>query len=507
MKNLFSSTASNLFKFVVAAVVTFVMTPVYVRELGNYDYGIWEMILSVIGYFGLVDLGLRPTIARFTAYFRGGKEKESSRALFTTSFVLMTMVGVLIASGLVIWSLVNPFMLAPEGGSPARYALVLQLCAVQILLACPRYSMESTFEGQLQYTLKNNVIIAHTIASAVFLYFMLPKFDPLLLLCWTNIAQGVSKFVIFLAVLSLPQYGGNRLSVKGFDWSLAKRMYRFGFKSFVQGIASRIEAKADVLVIGTIVGPQAVVFYSIPQALSSRIRELVQVLSHVLMPAFAELHSSREHERMINVFMVSSRLIVGVLGLLAVGVALFGREFMELWMGLEYAEKGQVVLWCLVGYVVVSYLIPLESRFLTAINKHGILAKIAIVRALLNITLSLVLVHFLGVVGVALGSVLATATTAPVVWAAVFKNLGIRRRRYLREVVRPTLLACVVMAVSAYAIQHAQLHDGWIGLIEKAIVSAAVFAAVFYSLGLTASDRARLMGLLRSTRGSKTSAS
>src|SRR5690606_17840740 len=140
LKNLFSSTASNLFKFVVAAVVTFVMTPVYVRELGNYDYGIWEMILSVIGYFGLVDLGLRPTIARFTAYFRGGKEKESSRALFTTSFVLMTMVGVLIASGLVIWSLVNPFMLAPEGGSPARYALVLQLCAVQILLACPRYS-------------------------------------------------------------------------------------------------------------------------------------------------------------------------------------------------------------------------------------------------------------------------------------------------------------------------------------------------------------------------------
>lgn len=478
------------------------MTPVYVRELGNYDYGISEMILSLVGYFGLIDMGLRPTISRFTAFFRGGKNPEKARALYTTSFVLMSLVGVVIAAILLIWSFVGPEKLAPEGGSSARYALVLQLFALQVFLACPRYAMESTFEGQLQYSLKNNVIIAHTIASAIALYFMLPLYDPLILLCWANIAQAVSKLVIFLWVLKTPAYGSNRLAPSGFSWDLAKEMYRFGFKSFVQGIASRIETKADVLVIGTIVGPQAVVFYSIPQALSSRIRELIQVLSHVMMPAFAELHSGGKQERIVDVFMVSSRLIVGVLGLLGAGVVLLGGEFIELWMGPDYAEKGQIVLWCLVAYVSLSYLIPLESRYLTAINKHGVLAKITIVRAVLNITISLILVNFMGVVGVALGSTIATAVTAPVIWASVFKNLGVKRTRYFREVLVPTLAACIVMTFAVYAIQHAQLHDGWPGLIEKAIVAGIVFVTVFYALGLTTSDRARLLGILRSLRGS-----
>lgn len=479
------------------------MTPVYVRELGNYDYGISEIILSLVGYFGLIDMGLRPTISRFTAFFRGGKSPEKSEALFTTSFVLMSLVGVVIAAILVGWSITAPEKLAPEGGSAARYAFVLQLFALQVLLACPRYSMESTFEGQLQYTLKNNVIIVHTILSAVALYFMLPHFDPLILLCWANIAQAVSKFIIFLWVLGKPGYGNNHLSARRFSWDLAKEMYRFGFKSFVQGIASRIETKADVLVIGTIVGPQAVVFYSIPQALSSRIRELVQVLSHVMMPAFAELHSSGKQERIVDVFMVSSRLIVGVLALLGGGVILLGGEFIRLWMGPDYAARGEVVLWCLVAYVCVGYLIPLESRYLTAINKHGILAKITIVRAVTNISLSLILVQFLGVVGVALGSLMATVMTAPVIWAAVFKNLGVSRRKYLREVLQPSVVAAVAMAAAVYALEHAQLHDGWIGLLEKASVATTVFVVLFLALGLTNEDRARLQGIVRSLRRSK----
>lgn len=506
LKNVFSSTASNLFKFAVGVIITFVMTPVYVRELGNYDYGISEMILSLVGYFGLIDMGLRPTISRFTAFFRGGKEPEKSEALFTTSFVLMSLVGVVIGAILIGWSFVAPEKLAPEGGSPARYALVLQLFALQVLLACPRYSMESTFEGQLQYSLKNNVIIFHTIASAVALYYMLPHYDPLLLLCWANIAQAVSKLIIFLWVLATPAYGSNRLSPARFSWNLAKEMYRFGFKAFVQGIASRIETKADVLVIGSVIGPQAVVFYSIPQALSSRIRELVQVLSHVMMPAFAELHSAGKKDRIVDVFMISSRLIVGVLGLLGGGIVLLGGEFIRLWMGPEYAERGQVVLWCLVAYVSLSYLIPLESRYLTAINRHGILAKITIVRAILNITSSLVLVNFMGVVGVALGSVIATALTAPVIWASVFKHLGVSRIRYLREVLQPTLLAVGAMTLAVYLAQHAQLHEKWMGLIEKAVLGGLVFVIAFYVFALTGSDRAKLMGVFRAFRGSKTPA-
>lgn len=473
------------------------MTPVYVRELGNYDYGVWEMIASLVGYFGLIDMGLRPTISRFTAYFRGESNSQQAHALFSTSVVLMSLVGIVIAGALFSWAWLSPDSFSPENGNPARYALVLQLIGLQVLLACPRYSMESTFEGQLQYTLKNNIIMAHTIAGAAYLYFMMPHYDPLLLLCWVNIAQGVSKLILFALLLHRPQYGGHMFRARNFQIDLAKQMYRFGFKSFVQGIASRVETKADVIVIGSLIGPQAVVFYSIPQALSNRIRELVQVLSHVLMPAFAELHSAGQQERMIKVFMLSSRFIVGVLGLLGFGIVYLGGEFITLWMGAEYAERGKVILWLLVAYVMLGALIPLDSRYLTAVNRHGVLAKLAIVRATLNITFSLIGAGWIGVAGVALGSTLATAIVAPFVWHAVFRNLHIHWLSYAHKVLQPMLLSGAAMGLAIVAINQMGFSASWLGFLEKCALGGGVFLVVFYTVGLSSSDRSLLLDTIR----------
>ena len=124
----------------------------------------------------------------------------------------------------------------------------------------------------------------------------------------------------------------------------------------------------------------------------------------------------------------------------------------------------------------------------------------------LGATVASMVTYIFPVVGVALGSVIATALTAPVIWAAVFKNLGVSRIRYLREVLQPTLLAVGAMTLAIYLAQHAQLHEKWMGLIEKAVLGGLVFVIAFYVFALTGSDRAKLMGVFRAFRGSKTPA-
>ena len=69
MKRLLTNTFSNVSVLVIKLGITFLLTPVIVRSLGNYDYGIWEIIGSVLGYMGMLDLGLQPTISRFAARY------------------------------------------------------------------------------------------------------------------------------------------------------------------------------------------------------------------------------------------------------------------------------------------------------------------------------------------------------------------------------------------------------------------------------------------------------
>ena len=45
--------------------VAFFLTPFMVRSLGLAIYGIWSLLNSVIGYMGLVDLGIRGSVGRF----------------------------------------------------------------------------------------------------------------------------------------------------------------------------------------------------------------------------------------------------------------------------------------------------------------------------------------------------------------------------------------------------------------------------------------------------------
>jgi len=231
--------------------------------------------------------------------------------------------------------------------------------------------------------------------------------------------------------------------------------------------------------------------------LISRIKNFSSILTHALMPAFSELSSAGEGERLKTVFMVSSRFVVAIFAVMIVGAAMLGAEFISLWIGPEYGERGREVLWCLVAYVVASSLVPAASRFLTAIDRHGILAKVAIVEAAANLALSVALVFPFGVVGVALGSAISATCVAPVVWRAVMRHLGIASMDYFRAVLWPSALAAACMVGGVLLADDILWTTGWAGLAKSIVIGTAVYCAAFMAVGVSKAERARIVAILR----------
>ena len=54
--------------------MAFVLTPYIIIKLGAATYGVWSLMISVIGYLGLVDIGIRGSVGRYINHYLALKE-------------------------------------------------------------------------------------------------------------------------------------------------------------------------------------------------------------------------------------------------------------------------------------------------------------------------------------------------------------------------------------------------------------------------------------------------
>ena len=118
--------SSNMVQFIVVMIVTFIMAPFYLQMMGAYDYGLREMVLAIVGYMGMLDVGMRPTISRFTAVYNAQKDRESQMTVYISSMVFMGLLGTILAIFFFLWALFYPELLTPERGeTETKYVLFL----------------------------------------------------------------------------------------------------------------------------------------------------------------------------------------------------------------------------------------------------------------------------------------------------------------------------------------------------------------------------------------------
>ncbi|MDX5388104.1 MAG: oligosaccharide flippase family protein [Alteromonadaceae bacterium] len=497
------NTGSNVLVMLVKLIITFIMTPVFVHNLGKYDYGLWEMIGAVIGYMGILDLGLRPAISRYAAKHHAEQDSQALESVYMSAFAFMMMVGLLLFAFFLCWGVWFSGAIAPEGEPYQKYTLFLIIIGAHLLISFPGYVAESYLEGFQKYYLKNNITIINSIVGSTLLYLFITPENGLVLLAGIN-AVGISiKYILFIWLLSRPAFGAIRARWRSYSWGRLKELIVFGFKSFVQGISTRIENATDVLVIGSIMGPAMVPFYSIPANLTQHIRGLGWTLTHAFMPLFSGLSVKAEDEMIRRVFLVSSRYVVSIVFAMGTGALLLGVPFINIWLGPEFGEKAKYLIIFLVFFTILPFINPFASRYLTAINKHGIFARLTPIAAIINIGLSLILVHPFGLEGVAFASVVPGLIFVPLYLRYTCRHLELPVWDYLRWSVLPAFLPAGIMALILLAMGDYLIYDSYADILTGALLSSSAWLVAFWLFVLNREERTYLGGRIVRMAGRK----
>src|SRR5437879_11046639 len=92
-REIFKNVGSSWFSLGVSILVGVFLSPFILHRLGDTAYGIWILIFSVTGYYGLFDLGIRSSVVRYVSTYTATGDTEGLAKLINTSFATYTAIG------------------------------------------------------------------------------------------------------------------------------------------------------------------------------------------------------------------------------------------------------------------------------------------------------------------------------------------------------------------------------------------------------------------------------
>src|SRR5258708_48471 len=70
------------------------LSPFILHRLGAAAFGIWVLIFSITGYYGLFDLGIRSSVVRYVSQAKATNDMEYASRVVSSSLFSYTCVGV-----------------------------------------------------------------------------------------------------------------------------------------------------------------------------------------------------------------------------------------------------------------------------------------------------------------------------------------------------------------------------------------------------------------------------
>jgi O-antigen/teichoic acid export membrane protein len=488
LRNVFSNWTSYL----VTMLVGFLLAPLIVRSLGNTGYGLWTLAISMTGYFGLLDLGIRSSVGRFVTRYLALNDEENVNRTASTAFAMLASGGLL---ALLVTLCVSIFLfdalkVEPQYATAGRTALMIT--GLSMSCALPLGVFSSVLIAMERYDVLGGVTVVSEITRGAVVVWALRHGYGLVTLALIALTITLVQYAA-MALFAKRLYRPLKIGITYVNWTGCRDLLGFSIYRFIWMVANQLIFYSNSVVIGIFVGAAAITPFAIASSLINYGRNIVSLLTDTLYPVAARMDARNDAAGLQRLLVVGTRLALLVTLPLCLGLLFLGRQFITLWMGPAYADSA-VILMVLTIPQFGSMSQYASALVLTGMARHHALAYIALGEAAANVVLSIVLVQKMGLIGVAWGTVIPhLISTTIVVPLYTLHVLRLNPSEYLRQAyLRPVLCALPLLALGFMWL--GVQHTTWPRLGAQALAMCGTFGVASYVFCLDRAQRALISG-------------
>jgi O-antigen/teichoic acid export membrane protein len=494
-RRLLTGTASNYVGKFVSVGTWLVLTPFVLARLGDAAFALWVLMGAIASYGFLLDFGIGGAVVKYVAEQTARGDRTAARSFVASAAWLYLglaaiAVGIGFAAAPVLPGLFG--VAADQQSTAARLVLLTALNVALTIAFTPSFAI---LKGLQRYDLYNAIVVAAYLGEAVAVVAVLLAGAGVLgmvaVLVPVNFATGIacSRVVRHIA----PDLA---VTWRGAEWRLTRRIASFSTSLFAIDIATRLQTKSDEFVIVALRMLPLVT----PYALARKLGELAQLICvpflKVVMPLASALEANDEGVKLRTLYIVSSRIALGVAVPITLGLTLLGGPILTLWVGAAYAPHAPVLTVLALASLIATSQWP-AVEILQGMARHRLVALTSLAAGIANVALSVVLLPRVGLIGVALGTLIPAA----VAWLGIVLPFALRTLRVsplvaLREVWAPALVPGAGAALVLWSIAGAAVAPSALTLFGSLACAGVVYAAGYLLMPAAVPERRLLADVL-----------
>ncbi len=471
----------------VEAILGLVVLPFNVGHLGPAAYGLWMLVTSVTIYFSILDLGYAGALVRYVAQYRARRDARAINEVLSTLFFVFGGVGLVTygVSAVIAFHLDSLFHLSPAQARLGRD--VLLIVTANVALGVTFSVFGGIINGFQRYHLNNLVGAATSAVVAIVNVVVLGLTNDLVAV----VAATTAVRIVALLVYRLNAYHvfpALRIRPSLFRLARLREVSSFSVFMLLLDWSYKVNYSVDAIVIGVFLNTAAVAVWTVAQRLAELIQRLTNQLNDVLFPAIVDSDESSRQDRLLRIFISATRLSLATVLPAAGGLFLLARPLVAAWVGHDFGDSVRIAQ-LLAVIVAIRVGTSTASTVLKGANRHQMLTAINVTTASSNLVLSLLLVRWLGLIGVALGTLIPVGIAAVfVVFPAACRRTGVPVSRAVAAAVWPAVWPALPMALWLLA-SRGFFAARLLFVMADAAIGGLIYLALFVGVAIPDDER------------------
>ena len=478
-------------------VVSFLYIPLLLYYISREEYGLYQLIGSLIAYLSVMDFGLSNMVIRFYAKYLTLEDDEGAEnilAIARRGYMLFCLL-VLLAGGIFYQFLPMWF------GNSMTEAELTEGMAIYVLLL---FNFVITMLGMVyQASIDARQRFLFLRGTSCLQIILQPLLVVVVLQEYPN-ALGVAVATTIINVLFTLwrwAYANWRLRIRivyhYWNRELLQGVGYFMLMQSIVAVADLIFFKTNQIILGIISGTAAVALYAIAASIQQNYMMMSLSISGVFLPHVTELVTRKvDSDELFSLFIRIGRLQFFVLGLVSSGFVIFGREFITLWAGEGFKDSYLITLLIILPFTT-DLIQNIGFTILQAMNRYGIRAAVLTIMGIVNIALAIPLGMRYGGIGCAAASGLCMLLGNCLGMSYCYvRYLHFQMMKFWRQILlifgRLALLTAVIYGINCFLPEM-----GSVFLAVKIVIYTGIYGIVAYVCCFNDYERMLCVGWLR----------